>query len=770
MATGKLLKLGGMDNSSPKTYQSQGRFRVARNVLPTPDNNIIPRSEVAEVSGQGATKRYIHQYAQYDGKLLSVVSDDLGGAYIMKAYLDNTAIPMHIEPMGDGIFNTQNYDVSNSVMTYRRNNTVFIQEPYSGLLAKYDGVEVSSAGVQQPILSCAQYASAGTRYVRVIQHCIDFDNNEPVSEYVQFPTASTTTITIRTDGGATNIINPANANVNPADIIPPRTPQSPYFYGTATYSAPSLQYNVSVTDTNIVYPYQIGSYVIVRFFYTSAADSGLPEDSMGIALRVKSISPLVLDASNAKYLSLQREWKTGTAGTSTLAALIQWGTRNFFTVWASSNSVGNYVYRGSGPAFPHSTTSKTFTVDVSSVSVSLFGTYFLFSISSNLGDWYDTQSKKLSPNALYPYGNTGFYGLTTYQGLMIMWTDYLIWYSDPSLPDGNFEQLSGSSFLLVGDAEYGKVISVSGTQDFLLVCRERKNYFINGNIATGNYRVQEISDIELGAWSNNSTICIKDTIIMLNATGVYQISSGGQTTALAAKIPENFSRYNGYALTEDVSFLLDGTNILADTTSDIGISVAYDEFRELLVFMRKGAGFEGNPCLVLCTRTAEFYEWDGIISGNDMYLSAITFMGAKLYAGMFFATAGTLGAKTYVEDYSATLLYPELYPIKLYSTWMTASEPSLEKEVLQLKIFGQIFDNGANAIKVVHFKDWDISAKITNADYMPDSSAQFSHKKRLNSDKALAVSCGIEIPYTNVRMQLESLEIEFNPIQQGIKR
>ena len=41
---------------------------------------------------------------------------------------------------------------------------------------------------------------------------------------------------------------------------------------------------------------------------------------------------------------------------------------------------------------------------------------------------------------------------------------------------------------------------------------------------------------------------------------------------------------------------------------------------------------------------------------------------------------------------------------------------------------------------------------------------------RLNSDKVLSASVGIEIATTNSNFELESFEVEFNPIQQGMKR
>ena len=73
-------------------------------------------------------------------------------------------------------------------------------------------------------------------------------------------------------------------------------------------------------------------------------------------------------------------------------------------------------------------------------------------------------------------------------------------------------------------------------------------------------------------------------------------------------------------------------------------------------------------------------------------------------------------------------------------------------------------------LEVIHFKDWDYSTKITEVTYIPASTSLFSHKQRLNSDKVLAASCGIEMSDPNSSFEIDSMEIEFNGIQQGMKK
>ena len=51
-----------------------------------------------------------------------------------------------------------------------------------------------------------------------------------------------------------------------------------------------------------------------------------------------------------------------------------------------------------------------------------------------------------------------------------------------------------------------------------------------------------------------------------------------------------------------------------------------------------------------------------------------------------------------------------------------------------------------------------------------DNQVQYSHKKRFNSDKILAASVGIEVNSSLVSFEIESLEVEMNPIQEGVKK
>jgi hypothetical protein len=184
----------------------------------------------------------------------------------------------------------------------------------------------------------------------------------------------------------------------------------------------------------------------------------------------------------------------------------------------------------------------------------------------------------------------------------------------------------------------------------------------------------------------------------------------------------------------------------------------------------------GNPCLVLSTKTKEFYEWNGMIQTAGESANCITFIFSKYQLGGY--TAANYTAKKYLENKAIALSYLPTYPVKLYTTWLTGGEPSLEKNLLQLKMFGRIDSDGTTqSIDVCHYKDWNLTTKVTNSSYFPNDTSlslnnqiQYSHKKRLNSDKVLSASVGIEINNPAISFEIESLEVEFTPIQQGMKR
>ena len=933
MAIGKMLKLGGIDNRPPKADQTMGKFRVARNVYCTPDNRLIPRYDNTSSPLVGAIK-CVHNISQYGDSVLSFYSNDPGIGYAYRLQKDGAVLPRS-SAYGISPFATRTEDYPQQVQSLRNNNTQYYLCPYDGTMLKYDGVEVSYTGVHQPIVYSSQINYAGTKFLKVIQHKLDFDNNLNTSEAISFPVlGAVTSLSLKTD----NSINILDRSLFPTNfgtcasnqIITPKVAGDVYYKETTvtyyvnfaalpvsgtsgisyatisdnkwyfwngagytlistlpfisttsaslpaigaydtvyrvTYPSAPLKYlrwqvNQRLTgaytnfaafpvtgvinttayyakDTQLTYFWNGSSYVLapnggeyvelvnattyrgIQFenttnkIYICAGDSNISNENIGsyvpvvstiasanmtfiglpikyfldtIAYKIESVTSygavktFVLDNSVVKAYNNNTYWSDvatnildGIPLSDPTSRSLLWaaGSKNIVSVWASNADDGIFVRKGTLFSFPDSTRYYAGLVDITNVTIASGVVSFVAYL--NLNDSFNVNGVPLGVNENFEFGGIPFTSMTIYNGALLLSSDILIWRTSSSLPI-TFEMTEITSRYNIGSKEYGRITTICGTNEFLFLSRERKNYYITGNLSTGNYRTQNITETETGAWGNTSAISIKDSVIFINAKGIYQTVEGGRTSLVSDTCPKNFSTFDAMNVNEDVVFKVDGfhSNPLNGVTTDNSICVAYDEYRDLLAFMQKS---EGNPCLILSTKTKDFYEWNGLLSSPDIKANCITFIYSKYYLGGF--TPATSTAGNFVESKGSGLTYITSYPVKLYTTWLTGGEPSLEKILLQLKIFGRIdSDASLYSIDVCHYKDWDLSTKITNSPYFPQNTSlslnnqiQYSHKKRLNSDKVLSASVGIEISNPSVSFEIESLEVEFLPIQQGMKR
>jgi hypothetical protein len=164
--------------------------------------------------------------------------------------------------------------------------------------------------------------------------------------------------------------------------------------------------------------------------------------------------------------------------------------------------------------------------------------------------------------------------------------------------------------------------------------------------------------------------------------------------------------------------------------------------------MIRGAG--GGRALVVNLNNGEITTWS---SFAPLTFSDCAFYDDGRYAMADFNTI----TREALNDFS----YP--FPIILSPTWLTAGEPSLEKKVKQVKMWGIV--NGT--VTVTQFKDWNTTAETVGT-YSNANNVLFSHKRRLNSTNSQAASVGLT--FAGTRLELEGLEIEFEPFQMGMKR
>lgn len=555
---------------------------------------------------------------------------------------------------------------------------------------------------------------------------------------------------------------------------------------------------------------------------------------LGLAAKVisASASTMVFDSSNIKFLNVDRVWVTVDITDGHTRSLLppnlplqneveQWivdegnpfarGSSNMVSVWASNSSSGIYNFQAFNLAFPDSPYTYPTAFNVANPPVISTSPYpassALVNISNTLDSWYDVTSQKVSFNAKNAFDNSpsfttspitgiveapsrdlGFFGMTIYQNQLLVCNKELIWLSDAT-NGGSFEMTNTLSFIAVGDTQFGPITAICATPDFFVVSRRYRMYYVSGNITTGNYRVQEIPDINEGVVSNDCMISVRGLLYCLTPKGVFVISPGGSATDVSAQLL--------YSVT---SWDENDTPVYKGNPSDFNFggdryTCSYDSYKNAILFINQNETQQtGRSVLYLELNSMEFYTWGGI-SDPSIDQGNVFCVGTHRSAGSLpltlIGTRGLTRGDTMilcdVPDQYTAVPYFSRAPAQLYTTWIALGEPSLEKIFLQLKMLG-FFSKGdisysflqGSSVDINYYKDWDLSNKISCGTYDYDydnsvnnNSVKYYHKKRINSDKIMAISVGIEISDDTIwpmGIQLESLEMEVNPIQLGMKK
>lgn len=782
MSLDKRLKLGGLQVGGPRTIQNPARFRIANNVFQTRDEYTIPRYHGEEYLDFSSPPSRVIGLARYNDALFSVGIAAPGEYRFYNNDGDEIPIPWALPTP---IFDTPP-DIElapNGLQYVEKLGCLFIGMPYNHLL-KYDGFQAYRAGAPLPYFSCAQHAAAGAVYVRVVQHHLDFQGNNIYSGYVQFQaTPVAGNITFRVDKGATDIIGSPLA----FDVVPTSRPSWEKFDGSfdefffrASAHAVNAGQNEIVMTTGGDHAVAVGAYIVVNPQFFSKGVSGFTKDALGLALRVKSFTgtTVTLDLLDAKYLDNDRQWMTeNLPPANALAVTLDFGVNYWLSVWTSNVSTGTYVFQNIVPAMYNSNFSYTQVVSVATPTVAAAGSEnILWVLAPILGDIYDVTSLKgVLPRPSGSVNPTSCF--STYGDLMLM--SYLneVYFSDTSL-GGAFEMINGFSFIVVGEGDDGNVQSVCGTADFMVVSRQFRNYYVLGNIPTANYRATEISKTSLGAYSNECMIAVVDKVILFNMQGVWAIYNGGRCEEVSEQIQGFFNNFsNTTSFDEEAYFSMDSFSTYSynyNTGEPNGygkwIRPRFDTNRNLLIFLTQGEDKMGK-ILVLNLNNGEFYTWNGMLvnypfSGNPS-IQDMTFIDGFYYVTVNFDDGVTFDTAVYIED--KTIPRPIDYMVDEYrprldTSWFTAGEPSLEKKTKQLKMWGIIKGD----IEVNHALDWQQSGTTSDGEYTSDSDQTFSHKKRMESSNALA--CSVSLQFSGDRLEVEGLELEWEPFQMGMKR
>lgn len=758
----KSLDLGGLQVGGPRTKQHPARFRVANNVYQTSKKYMVPRRGNTEhvretVIEESAEVVSVQSYAEglFPGEIaffktsggLKLYRNDFDMFLPGWNLLPGPPTPVAFAPDDDG-------ELDNGGPQYlEKLGCLFFTSPSA--LFKYDGTQFYRAGVPLPFVSCAEYASGGTTFVRSIQHHIDFQGNIVNSGYVEFPvTPVGGNITLAIDKNHPDMLG--SLNVSPRYRGQEKLTldfDSHYFVST---SKAGLVFttggNHNVTD---------GAYVLVSATKILAANNGTGKDMYALALRVfsQTATTVTLTLQSAKYLDGAGEWQhTQSLDTSdAFWAGITFGTNYWQSIWTSNASTGNYVFKKLIPSLYFSTTAQNSSVNVSAPTTpdSAGAASTAFNLAGNMGDIYDVTTVKTlfptAPSSNFPLSFSTYGDL----GVIAVPGEEAIPFSDTSL-GGSFEMTNGLANIVVGEGDDGPIQTVCGTSDFMLVSRQFKNYYVSGNLPTANYKVSEIPETNLGAYSNESSINIGDKVLFFNKKGVWAVSGGGACMEVSEQVSGLFDDFTqSYSFSEESFFNIDNFQTFAglydenESVSGKWVRLRFDPTRNLLLFVKK------TQILVLNMGNGEFYTWSDMLPTGDV--SDITFINGK-----YFVSANNTGGRRVFKE-ANDYTYMTTKKPRLDNTWFSAGEPSLEKKLNQVKIWGHIPQGGT--VDISHTLDWDDSSSVIDGAYTADQA--FSHKKRLVPANFLAVSVSMRF---DKPFQIEGIEIEFSMLQAGMKR
>lgn len=558
---------------------------------------------------------------------------------------------------------------------------------------------------------------------------------------------------------------------------------NPYFYGTATYSAVQNRFDLT-TSSGFDFWGLVSAggdvYLIREIYFTVAIGSGTA--TYGAIAYKYNATGNYFEGAIKIYNIVTGSWEDSDGSSVPVASGTFAAGRRFYTVWAASGLNNVYYYKGTLTAATYNLTSFSsevvYTVDIrDTVSANKVKNIaeLPFSITSALNDWYDLGVVKNSFNDSETYLRP-YIAITIYQDLLLLADENIIYFSDYT--NGGSLEMTPSQFILVGDSQYGRITSIVGTKDYLIVSRERKVYMVAGNITTANIRVQEIPEVPVGAYSNTSMIEIYGTVFMMASSGAWLINAAN-SKKISNAIPLNFKTFMvnstpNFSAAEQLAIGLNMNNYPTTAyeypSSLVGYTAKYllaifDAFKSKVI-VTNGDYTRGGQSLVYHTQNGEWTSYDAYDALATSAVTAMTTVESTLYVATTRTTDTT--ARTSLEDLSTyNYDYASRSPSKLVTTWMTQGEPSLEKILLQIKMFGYILGK----LDIKHYINWDYNTAITNTTYTSPGNYVMFHKQRLNSSKPM--SAAIEMTMNSTGTQafwLEGIEVEFEPIQQGMKR
>lgn len=639
---------------------------------------------------------------------------------------------------------------------------------YSQLL-KFDGIQVSGAGLPTPWRHI-DANTAGTRQFRIFYTTIGADAELVFSNYQQVKavvSGVSESLNIYlggyTDAGATtrraDVVDDAT---HAAAMVFPKTREASdslfadrYFNkkwakpsGDASFSS---GVGIQMNCTSAAHDLGVGDWLLVTSVNSVFAVLGAKlYDAFLLQVKSYNGTVIVYERNIKAFNSTTASWEDfnldngAPSWYSSMADLLTdiqtgWHTNIILWVYGSGDETGTnpFTLRTMLPIFwDTNDTGETGTNTVYSPLHPIFGV-----ISGTFDDFYETSDVKTT----FPPVK----GITSYNNLLVGFDDNAIYFSDTSY-GGSTEMVSGVSNLLPYGSEFGKITAVCGSEDFLFMSRERRNYVITGELTTGNISIKEVDLPTIGA---HNARCVSNAfsgkIIFMNKVGVFAVDASGAVEELSKDIRDLFINSLTDGNLFDKTVFKSSEDKLSSHYDGKIFKIAVDEERGFILFHTGSVNTSGvlvsSNILVLDMNDKTWYEWEG--TGQSV---------EALYGKVF-----QLGTSYSKED--TTINKDQI----LTTQWLTGGEPSLEKQVTQVKFYGTV----TNGVTVEQQNDWDsyiYGDLVTGEQYLGSG---YAHKQRLTSSKAQATCVGfVTDSSAGESIELEGIELEWAIVQQGVKR
>lgn len=371
---------------------------------------------------------------------------------------------------------------------------------------------------------------------------------------------------------------------------------------------------------------------------------------------------------------------------------------------------------------------------------------FLFS------DWYDTIVKK----TMFP----PLTGITKYKNLLVGFDDNAIYFSHVGL-GGSIDMTSGVDNYVPRGSEFGKIVAVCGSEDFLYIARENKNYVVTGDLVDGQFYENESTLPIQGALNQKSAINISNNqVVFVNQKGVWMISAEGGVREISTSITDLFNR----RIPMPVGVTSYARYITPSSPEQMKYDLYYNAKEGLLYFLISKAGLDwpvGSIPFDLFTEERRILALDVRSGGwSEIRLKSLTdslfFQGPK---GTTFVIGSFLSS--FIEGYRGGYgTYQELT-----FDWMDVGSPAVDKKLNQIKLYGPMEE--PQNIKVEHFVDWNTATPITNTYLTKETSKTYQREKKLNPSVGKVYS--LKLSTKDGEINLDGIDLEGSLVQEGIK-